>query len=52
MTKHLFWEAAASAIKKDFKDRTPDPEHLEKYGFKPTQEGSKLFHLYPKNFLL
>lgn len=47
--KQLFLETAAPAIEKDFKAGTFDPEHLEKYGFEPTQEG-KLFQLYPKNF--
>ncbi|XP_006218273.1 large ribosomal subunit protein mL41 [Vicugna pacos] len=47
--KQLFLEAVAPAIEKDFKAGTFDPEHLEKYGFEPTQEG-KLFQLYPKNF--
>ncbi|KAB0380417.1 large ribosomal subunit protein mL41 [Muntiacus reevesi] len=47
--KQLFLETAAPAIEKDFKAGTFDPEHLEQYGFEPTQEG-KLFQLYPKNF--
>nr|XP_005908693.1 PREDICTED: 39S ribosomal protein L41, mitochondrial [Bos mutus] len=47
--KQLFLETAAPAIEKDFKAGTFDPEHLERYGFEPTQEG-KLFQLYPKNF--
>ncbi|KAK2506500.1 hypothetical protein MC885_019342 [Smutsia gigantea] len=47
--RQLFQEAAAPAVAKDFKNGTFDPEHLEKYGFEPTQEG-KLFQLYPKNF--
>lgn len=47
--EQLFRETAAPAIERDFKDGTFDPEHLEKYGFEPSQEG-KLFQLYPKNF--
>ncbi|XP_028664613.1 39S ribosomal protein L41, mitochondrial [Erpetoichthys calabaricus] len=48
--KRLFDEVVAPQIEKDVKDKTFDPNHLEKYGFEPTQDG-KLFQLHPKNYV-
>uniref|UniRef100_A0A3Q3IFG5 Mitochondrial ribosomal protein L41 n=1 Tax=Monopterus albus TaxID=43700 RepID=A0A3Q3IFG5_MONAL len=49
--QRLFTEVVAPQIKKDFEEGTFSKEHLEKYGFEPTQEG-KLFKLYPKNYVI
>ncbi|KAM9822231.1 large ribosomal subunit protein mL41 [Syngnathus typhle] len=46
----LFAEIVAPQIRKDFNEGIYDKDHLEKYGFEPTQDG-KLFKLYPKNYV-